>query len=89
MDIKIHLTLSQIVNTIIKNSKALDSRLSINKFEKALQIKLPTLENEIKKINMTELYIKNRKIGINNKPYFIADIAANHDGSLNRAKDLI
>ena len=38
---------------------------------------------------MTELYIKNRKIGINNKPYFIADIAANHDGSLNRAKDLI
>ena len=38
---------------------------------------------------MSEFYIKNRKIGINYKPYFIADIAANHDGSLDRAKELI
>lgn len=33
--------------------------------------------------------IKNRKIGIKYPTYFIADIAANHDGSLNKAIDLI
>ena len=33
--------------------------------------------------------INNKKIGENNPVYFIADIAANHDGDLNRAKDLI
>ena len=36
-----------------------------------------------------ELYLNKRKIGINEKTYFIADIAANHDGDLNRALDLI
>lgn len=35
------------------------------------------------------LYIEDRRIGLNEKTYFIADIAANHDGSLERAKDLI
>ena len=33
--------------------------------------------------------IKNKKIGINNPTFFIADIAANHDGNLNKAIDLI
>ena len=33
--------------------------------------------------------IGNKNIGINHKPYFIADIAANHDGCLERAKSLI
>lgn len=33
--------------------------------------------------------IDNKNIGDGNPTYFIADIAANHDGSLNRAKDLI
>ncbi len=33
--------------------------------------------------------IGKKKIGDNYKTYFIADIAANHDGNLNRAKDLI
>jgi len=33
--------------------------------------------------------IGNRLIGENSSTYFIADIAANHDGSLSRAKDLI
>ena len=37
----------------------------------------------------TEITIGNKKIGINHPAYFIADIAANHDGDLNRAKDLI
>ncbi len=36
-----------------------------------------------------ELYLNNRKIGVNEKTYFIADIAANHDGDLGRAIDLI
>ena len=31
----------------------------------------------------------NRLVGINHKPYFIADIAANHDGDLSRAKELV
>ena len=33
--------------------------------------------------------IKDREIGGNNPTYFIADIAANHDGDLNKAIDLI
>ncbi len=36
-----------------------------------------------------EIYISGKKIDINSPVYFIADIAANHDGSLQRAKDLI
>ena len=35
------------------------------------------------------LEIGNRKIGSDYPTYFIADIAANHDGDINRAKDLI
>ena len=34
-------------------------------------------------------HIGSRKIDIAEKPYFIADIAANHDGDIERAKDLI
>ncbi len=37
----------------------------------------------------TEITIGKQKIGRNHPVYFIADIAANHDGSLERAKDLI
>jgi N-acetylneuraminate synthase len=33
--------------------------------------------------------VKDRQIGINQPTYFIADIAANHDGNLERAKELI
>jgi N-acetylneuraminate synthase len=33
--------------------------------------------------------IESKKIGEKNPVYFIADLAANHDGDLNRAKDLI
>ena len=33
--------------------------------------------------------IEGKNIGENNPVYFIADIAANHDGNINRAKDLI
>ena len=33
--------------------------------------------------------VDNRKIGLDHPTYFIADIAANHDGDLSRAKDLI
>ena len=33
--------------------------------------------------------IEGKKIGLDNPTYFIADIAANHDGELSRAKDLI
>ena len=38
---------------------------------------------------MKTLKIGNKKIGINHPTYFIADIGANHDGSLARAKKLI
>ena len=38
---------------------------------------------------MNELKIGNRKIGFNEPLYFVADIAANHDGDLNRAYKLI
>ena len=36
-----------------------------------------------------ELTIAGRKIGLNHPTYFIADIAANHDGDLDRAVELI
>ncbi len=36
-----------------------------------------------------EIKIENKIIGLNRPVYFIADIASNHDGDLNRAKDLI
>ena len=36
-----------------------------------------------------EFRIGDRVIGLNNPSYFVADIAANHDGDLSRAKDLI
>ena len=35
------------------------------------------------------LIVDGRQIGANHPPYFIADIAANHDGDIERAKDLI
>ena len=38
---------------------------------------------------MAEFKIGNKKIGFNEPSYFIADIAANHDGDLEKAKDLI
>lgn len=37
----------------------------------------------------TEFEINGRKISIDSPTYFIADIGANHDGDLERAKDLI
>ena len=36
-----------------------------------------------------EIYIKKRKISLDTPTYFIADIASNHDGDLERAKSLI
>jgi len=36
-----------------------------------------------------EIQLGKKKIGLNQSPYFIADIAANHDGDLGRAKLLI
>lgn len=36
-----------------------------------------------------EIFINKTRIAIDEPTYFIADIAANHDGDLNRAKDLI
>ena len=38
---------------------------------------------------MESFKINKKKVGKNNPVYFIADIAANHDGSLSRAKKLI
>ena len=35
------------------------------------------------------LKLGNRKIALNRKPYFVADLAANHDGDLSRAKELV
>ena len=35
------------------------------------------------------MIIEGKKIGLNKPTFFIADIAANHDGSLSRAKKLI
>ena len=39
--------------------------------------------------HMHEIKIKDRAIGGDNPTYFIADIAANHDGDIGRAKELI
>ncbi len=36
-----------------------------------------------------EICIEGKKIGINHPTYFIADLAANHDGDIGRAKELI
>jgi sialic acid synthase SpsE len=36
-----------------------------------------------------DIQINNRSIGLNHPTYFIADIAANHDGNLERAKLLV
>ena len=36
-----------------------------------------------------EIFIENQKISLNSPTYFIADIAANHDSDLERAKNLI
>ena len=36
-----------------------------------------------------EITVGSRKIGLDHPTYFIADIAANHDGDLERAKTLI
>ena len=36
-----------------------------------------------------EIKLGKKTVGLNHKPYFVADIAANHDGKLSRAKDLI
>jgi sialic acid synthase SpsE len=38
---------------------------------------------------MKEIQIENKMIGVSRPTYFIADVAANHDGDLERAKDLI
>jgi N-acetylneuraminate synthase len=38
---------------------------------------------------MKEIIIENKMIGMNHPTYFIADVAANHDGDIERAKDLI
>ena len=38
---------------------------------------------------MINLKIGKKKIGLENPTYFIADIGANHDGNLSRAKKLI
>ena len=35
------------------------------------------------------MIIENKKIALDQPAYFIADIAANHDGNISRAKDLI
>jgi sialic acid synthase SpsE len=38
---------------------------------------------------MKEIKIENKVVGMNHPVYFIADVAANHDGDLERAKELI
>jgi len=38
---------------------------------------------------MNEIQLGNIKVGNHLRPYFIADLAANHDGELSRAKELI
>jgi sialic acid synthase SpsE len=38
---------------------------------------------------MREISIKGKRIGLQHPTYFVADIAANHDGDLERAKELI
>lgn len=36
-----------------------------------------------------EISLSGRKLSINEPAYFIANVASNHDGDLERAKDLI
>ena len=38
---------------------------------------------------MNQIKIENKTIGLNYPTYFVADVAANHDGDIERAKDLI
>ena len=38
---------------------------------------------------MNKIKIENKTIGLNYPTYFVADVAANHDGDIERAKDLI
>ncbi len=38
---------------------------------------------------MKEIKLGETRVGLAHKPYFIADLAANHDGELSRAKDLV
>ena len=38
---------------------------------------------------MKEIKLGKTRVGLGHKPYFIADLAANHDGELSRAKDLV
>ena len=47
------------------------------------------LVNTIMPSPMSTLEVQGRKIGDHYPAYFIADVAANHDGNLQRAKDLI
>ena len=58
-----------------------------------MRLSLPQVSilNQIKQTNRPErvLRIGNKSIGDAYPTYFIADIAANHDGNLERAKDLI
>ena len=37
---------------------------------------------------MKDIQIENKTIGVNQPTYFIADVAANHDGDLERAKEV-
>ena len=83
--------------TFLKAYRPKDMRMDCSKFEATLQVlKLPTCwmssgglrENTMKSPNQT-LEINSRKIGRDHPVYFIADIAANHDSDLARAKELI
>ena len=38
---------------------------------------------------MKEIQIGQKTVGLNQQPYFIADVAANHDGDIHRAFKLI
>ena len=38
---------------------------------------------------MNKIKIENKIIGLNYPTYFVADLAENHDGDIERAKDLI
>ena len=40
-------------------------------------------------VEMNNIKIENKTIGLNYPTYFVADIAANHDGDIERAKNLI
>ena len=52
-------------------------------------MKLHRLQGNILMKHEPILEINDKKIGSNHPTYFIADIAANHDGDIERAKDLI